>query len=194
MPKWIRKISSKLFYRLLYAGDPVWDTGITPPEVMAFLETHAPGRAIDLGCGTGTNVITLAQHGWEAKGVDFVGKAVRTARHKAQKAGVSVTFTVGDVSRSEHFSGQYDLILDIGCYHALSQAQRTRYRQNVAEHLAPGGSYMLYTFTSEDGSRFSPQDLAAFQEGLQLTHREDSFDNSGPTSSWLWFAPQSSNE
>src|SRR5881296_1344749 len=48
---------------------PPWDTGITPPEVERFVASHAPGRAIDLGCGTGTNAVYLARHGWSAVGV-----------------------------------------------------------------------------------------------------------------------------
>lgn len=47
-----------------------WDTDITPPEVMEFIETVTPGRALDLGCGTGTNAITLANHGWDVIRVD----------------------------------------------------------------------------------------------------------------------------
>ena len=51
-----------------------WDTNITPPEVVQCIENEKfpPGRALDLGCGTGTNAIYLAQHGFETVGIDFV--------------------------------------------------------------------------------------------------------------------------
>ena len=63
----------RMMYSLMYRfGAPRWDTSITPPEVVAVIEGAAAlpaGRALDLGCGTGTNVIYLAQHGWETMGV-----------------------------------------------------------------------------------------------------------------------------
>ncbi|TFG49883.1 MAG: class I SAM-dependent methyltransferase, partial [Anaerolineales bacterium] len=90
----------KLFFMLRYLlNDPPWDTGITPPEVYQFLEENSPGRALDLGCGTGTNVITLAEHGWQVTGIDYVPKAIRIARQKARRKGYQseVKFLVGDV-------------------------------------------------------------------------------------------------
>jgi Methyltransferase domain len=77
----------RVLYNLMYRfSTPRWDTNITPPEVVAVIEGDAafpPSRALDLGCGPGTNVIYLAQHGWEAIGVDFSPLAIQQARKKA---------------------------------------------------------------------------------------------------------------
>src|SRR2546426_628882 len=59
---------------------PPWDTGIVPPEVERFVASHPPGRALDLGCGTGTNVVYLADQGGTAPGGDFAGRAVGITR------------------------------------------------------------------------------------------------------------------
>lgn len=183
----IRKLSSRLFFRLFYLKTPPWDSGISPPELIAFVEKHSPGRALDLGCGTGTNLITLGQHGWQVSGIDFVPKAIRQARRKAHKAGLDVELTVGDVSNPKLYQGSYDLILDMGCYHALTAVQRAQYRKNVSGHLSSRGAYLLYGFTSEDESRISWRDIAAFEELLTLEKRVDSQDASGPGSAWFWF-------
>src|SRR5438094_9137973 len=98
---------------------PPWDTGITPPEVERFVASHAPGRAIDLGCGTGTNAVYLARHGWSAVGVDFAGRAIAKARRRARDAGVSCTFFGGDVAALEVL-GPCDLALDIGWLYSMS--------------------------------------------------------------------------
>ena len=75
---------NRLMYTLMYFRRPPWDSGQTPPELLEYLKTRTPGRAIDLGCGTGTNIITLASLGWNVTGVDFVPAAVEQARRKAK--------------------------------------------------------------------------------------------------------------
>lgn len=89
-----------LFEGLFRLGRPVWDVPIQP-ELRATIEGAAAlpaGRALDLGCGTSTNVVYLAQHGWEATGVDFSATAIRLARKSA--AGIVGTrFVEGDVTK-----------------------------------------------------------------------------------------------
>ena len=79
-------ISRLIFELWCLLGRAPWDTGISPSELMAFSESHHPGRALDLGCGTGTNLVTMAQLGWQATGVDVSGRAIFQPRHKAHTA------------------------------------------------------------------------------------------------------------
>ena len=78
------RLFRRLLYNLWYYFHPPWDTGISPPELMDFIKSHPPERALDMGCGTGTNVITLAQHGWQAMGVDFTRRAIKLGRRKVR--------------------------------------------------------------------------------------------------------------
>lgn len=115
-----------LYFSLLYFRKPPWDTQVSPPELMEFIENNPPGHALDLGCGTGTNVITLAQHGWQVIGVDYVKRAIRRAKFKASQAGVSAEFIVNDVTRLKDVEGVFDLVLDIGCFHSLEAGEKTK--------------------------------------------------------------------
>jgi len=186
----MNRFSRWLRFRLRYFGEPPWDTGISPPELLAFLESHPPGRAIDLGCGTGTNAITMAQHGWKVTAVDFVGHAIRTARRKARAAAVDVDFRLGDVTRLNDLAQPYDLVLDIGCFHAVPPKRREAYAHNVVRLLAPGGTYLLYTFpkTPEWPERgIGEADLAALSPPLQLRSRQDGTERGRRPSAWFTF-------
>ena len=66
-------------------GETPWDSGITPPEVVSFFEEQGPaqnGLALDLGCGTGTNVLWLARHGLHVIGVELAGNGLVKARYR----------------------------------------------------------------------------------------------------------------
>lgn len=181
----------RLFYELFYFRRPPWDTGISPPELMAFITSHPPARALDLGCGTGTNAITLAQHGWQVVGVDFVGRAVRAARRKAKQAGVQVEFRSGDVSRLRGVASQFDLVLDIGCLHSLTPQQKTAYIGNLARLLAPQGTFLLYAFvTLNDDAQNSglvSGDLDLLSSSLRLVQRVDGVDRGERASAWFTY-------
>ncbi|MFJ8225479.1 class I SAM-dependent methyltransferase [Streptomyces griseus] len=82
-------------------GKPPWDGGVTPPELVAVTEGPGalkPGRALELGCGTGTNAVYLARHGWQVVAVDLVDRPVRQAREKADAAGADVSVLCGDAT------------------------------------------------------------------------------------------------
>jgi len=186
----------KLFYTLFYLRRPPWDTRTSPPELLAFIAEHPPGRALDLGCGAGTNAITLAQHGWQVVGVDFVGKAIRMARQRAREAGVQVDFHVGDVTRLDGVDGPFDLVLDIGCFHGLTPDGMAAYAHNLDRLLAPGGTFLLYAFyrnasqPAKHGGGFAsgltPQDLMLFEDRLTLQDRRDGTDRQR-RSSWFTY-------
>lgn len=151
-----------MFEVMYWFGLTPWDTGITPPEVVAFVESQTPGRAIDLGCGTGTNAIYLAEHGWQAVGADFSRGAVRSARRKAQKLGLPIEFHRTDVTRLDGIQGSFDLALDIGCFHSLPVERRPAYAKRVGELVSPDGHYLLYAWLpgeDSDSSKPSQEDV-----------------------------------
>jgi len=189
---WLAKRVREGFFHLAYWRRPRWDTGITPPEVISFAADHAPGRALDLGCGTATNTIYLAQQGWEAWGVDFVGRAVHSGRQKARGAGASINLLHGDVSLPLKIPGQFDLILDIGCLHNLTQVQRKGYFDNLTRLLARGGHYLLYGFLNNPEQielpGLYPADFDWLEGWLSLENRVESTDPNGRRSTWIEFS------
>ncbi len=140
-------VSSRWKFEWRYwRGNTPWDTNITPPEVMEFIAAAPPGRALDLGCGTGTNAIALARHGWQATGVDFAPKAIRAARRKARQAGLKIDFHCADAANLAMLTGPFDYVLDIGCLFTLTDSARIGYARELARLLRPQGDYMLYAW------------------------------------------------
>ncbi|SMC22606.1 Methyltransferase domain-containing protein [Desulfacinum hydrothermale DSM 13146] len=180
-------------FRWLYRrGKTPWDTQITPPEVMEFIQRTPPGRALDLGCGTGTNAITLARHGWDVTGVDFAPEAIEAARRKAARAGVGVTFHVSDVTDLSMLKGPFDYVLDIGCLFILNDEKRRQYARNLDRLTAPGGCYMLYAWMPRPWRGgvwgISPQEVEAligdrFQKERVVVGQEK-----GHPSAWYWYS------
>ncbi len=168
-----------------------WDTQITPQEVMAFLDQAHPGRALDLGCGTGTNAITLAKHHWKVTAIDFAPKAIRTARCKAGVAGVSIDFHVGDVADLSFLKGPYDYALDIGCLFGLKPQNQQQYAQGLARLLAPGGRYMLYAWLPRQwhGSMRGmwPKEVKALLTPAFSMQDMVLGQDSGAPSAWYWY-------
>jgi SAM-dependent methyltransferase len=156
---------------------------VAPPELERFVASHPPGRALDLGCGTGTNVVYLARHGWTAVGVDFVGRAIAKARRRARSAGVSCTFLVADVTRLD-VAGSFDLALDLGCLHSIPVAGRAGYASGLARLVRSGGTYLLYAFAPGAGPAFglSPDDVrATFADAFEIVSVEE---GKGIPSAW----------
>lgn len=187
----LREALRRVRFTLMYLLRPPWDTGVSPPELLAFLSTAPAGRALDLGCGTGTNALTLARHDWDVTAVDFAANAIRRARRKAREANLVVDFTVGDVTELRGIDGPFDLILDIGCYHALLPEGREKYQANLKRLLAPGGTYLLYTFLGAEGvdrvSGITESEVARLRRWLSLDRKEVGTERGIRPSAWFWF-------
>ena len=149
-----------LFWELLYLFKKTpWDTGVTPPEIVAMIESgKVPiGRALDLGCGTGTNAIYLARQGFEVIGIDVSRRALALARRKVRAAQLAdrVRLECGDVTLLRRWvpDDSLDFAFDIGCFHNLNAEARRRYVSALTAVLKPGAVYMLYAFEPQADRR-----------------------------------------
>ena len=156
-------------------------------------DRFAPGKALDLGCGTGTNSIYLAQHGWDATGIDFVPRAIKAARRKAAAAGVSPRFMVGDVTRLTELGvgADYALLLDLGCFHSIPDSGRDAYVRGVTEVARPGAVMLLFCAVRRDKpQRIGPRGVAPgevaqrFASGWELVAEDAGRPMLGCFSAW----------
>jgi SAM-dependent methyltransferase len=174
-----------------------WDTNQPPPEVVEFItdsRTKA-GRALDLGCGTGTNVLYLATHGWEAIGVDYIAQAIQQAKIKAAEESLPATFYQGDVTRLDALplTAHFDFLLDIGCMHSLTAEGQASYAIHLAGLAKEGACYMLYAAFptgSHTGGQMgiSPEQVATLFAPYFRIERQDIGEDTGGrwARGWYW--------
>jgi SAM-dependent methyltransferase len=181
----------RFWYSILYWFRPPWDTGIPAPELVRALAALPAGRAIDLGCGTGTNVLYLTEHGWQATGVDFVGRAIAAAKRKLGSR--PATLLTADVTNLAALAlpGPYDLALDMGCFHSLPAERQASYAHGLAHWMKQGGLFLLYAWQPGfpgDTRGISREDVAAcFDPEFNLFQYEQ---GTGHPSAWYYFKRQ----
>lgn len=181
------------------SGTIPWDDALPPPELMTLVEELKAGRALDLGCGYGRSSIYLALNGWDVDGVDFVPQAVQIAGERAVEAGVAnrTRFHAAAVDNLGFLSGPYDLVLDIGCMHSLSETELVVYRDELLRLLRHGGIFLLFahlrdtTGGNEDDIRWIDDDtlLALFSNGFTLERADYGSTQVGDNPPWrsAWF-------
>lgn len=123
-----------------------WDTGHPSTELQATLTRHAvaPCRVLELGCGTGTNSVWLAQQGFEVTAVDVAPLAVEQAQTRARVAGAEIKFVVADILQLPDIGGPFEFFFDRGCYHHAGREGRApNYAAAVAGQLLPGARGLI---------------------------------------------------
>jgi methyl halide transferase len=120
-------------------GNLPWDSGQPSTELQRVSKAHSiqPCRALDIGCGTGTNSVWLAQQGFEVTGIDIAPLAVEQANARARAANVSAHFLVADIVHLPDLGGPFAFFFDRGCYHAVRREAPQAYAPAIARQLAP---------------------------------------------------------
>lgn len=139
-------------YRLMYAlGLTPWERRSLAGQWEPLLEGPGalePGRALDVGCGSGRDAVHLAAHGWRVTAVDFADKALARARERAAEDGVEVQWVRGDVGELGRLGLEpgYTLLYDFGCIHGLPDSARQGAAAGLTELAAPGAMLLLLAF------------------------------------------------
>lgn len=136
-----------------------------------------PGRALDLGCGDGTNTLMLARHGWSATGIDISESAIDNARAAAEEAGVEARFIHADMLEWEP-DQEYNLV--IATYSLPGGADSHKAMRTGIRALRPGGILIAVDWDHSMAERWgletddlpSPSDLAAMVPGLTIEAAE----------------------
>lgn len=126
-------------------GNLPWDTGRPSSELQRVLSENGvqPCRVLEIGCGTGTNSVWLAQQGFQVTGIDLSPLAVEQAEERARAAAVNAHFLSADVLHFPELGESFEFFFDRGCYHAVRREAPEQYAPAVARQLAAGGRGLI---------------------------------------------------
>jgi SAM-dependent methyltransferase len=136
-------------------GELPWDTDAPDLHLVDFVRagTIVPGRALEIGSGTGTNALWLAAQGFDVLGIDVSERAVEMAAAKTGPDTPRVTFAMHDVLE-DTLAGPFDFVFDRGCFHVFDEPeQRARFAQRVADLLRPEGVWLSLVGSTEGPAR-----------------------------------------
>jgi SAM-dependent methyltransferase len=160
----------RIFYRL---GFTPWDGHPLAQSLRTLVEGSdalPPGKALELGCGTGDCSIYLAELGWQVTAVVYVKQALDKARAKAKAAGAVINFAGADVTHlsSAGLGDNFGLIVDNGCLHNMSDGDRDSYVREVSAVAAPGARLLVVAFLP--GGRFGVRGVEPAEMEQRFTH------------------------
>jgi ubiquinone/menaquinone biosynthesis C-methylase UbiE len=172
------------------AFDDEADHGLRDPQVraawqalLAPLIPAQPVRIVDLGCGTGSLAVLLAEHGSRVSGIDISGNMIRLARAKARAAGVAVDFVRGDAADPPFAEASFDLVLARHVLWAFENPDAVL--QRWVDLLAPDGRLILIEGQWSTGAGLSASECRS----LVLRHRAEADLQHLSENTQLWGKP-----
>jgi SAM-dependent methyltransferase len=137
-------------------GELPWDTGEPEPLLVEFvtLGRVRPTRTLEIGAGTGTNALWLAERGFEVLGIDVAARAVEHATAKLNGRALRCRFAAQDFLATALPHGPFQFVFDRGCFHVFDEPEeRAHFAARVAAILAPGGLWLSLIGSTEGPPR-----------------------------------------
>jgi 2-polyprenyl-3-methyl-5-hydroxy-6-metoxy-1,4-benzoquinol methylase len=173
-----------------------WDTGSPASCLMQLLSPWPKykGKVLEVGCGTGTNSVWMAEQGFQVTGMDIAAGAVALSQQRAADKGVACTFIEADFFTYPIEEGQFSLLFDRGCFHGMDEEHRSLFTRRAAACLEPGGLWFSLIgnsdqITQEQGPpRLSAVQICASVEPAFEILRLESFllDSKRPVPPRFW--------
>jgi SAM-dependent methyltransferase len=130
------------------ASAPQFDPAVVDPVVDFLARLADGGRALELGVGTGRIALPLAARGVPVHGIELSRAMARRLLEKP--GGDQIDVTIGDFATAEA-PGTYALVYLVfnTIMNLTTQDAQVACFRNVAEHLEPGGCFVIEVMVPE---------------------------------------------
>jgi methyl halide transferase len=138
------------------SGELPWDTGQPEPLLVEFVTAGGvrPARTLEIGAGTGTNAIWLAERAFDVLGIDVSPLAADRAHAKLEGRSLGCRFATLDFLAVPPPDGPFQFVFDRGCFHVFDEpGERQRFAAQVAAALAPAGVWLSLIGSTEGPPR-----------------------------------------
>ena len=134
--------------RIAGVYDEFYRPANVPERADVLAELAAGGRALELGIGTGTFSLPLAERGVDVHGIEISDAMVDQIRAKEREK--SLQITIGDFADVE-VEGTFSLIFVISStfFMLTDQEDQIRCFENVAAHLDESGVFLVHAFVPD---------------------------------------------
>lgn len=131
------------------SGSPeMFETAAVDPVVSFLAELAGDGRALELGIGTGRIALPLSRRGVPVQGIDLSPAMV--ARLRAKAGSESIGVTIGDFATTKvAMTFRIAYIVFNTIMNLTTQEAQVDCFGNVAEHLEPGGRFVVETMVPD---------------------------------------------
>jgi len=110
--------------------------------IESLLKKHKATTVLDLTCGTGSQVFSLAKRGYQCIGADFSPDLLKMARKNAKKEKIAVKFIDGDMRTLKVGAFDAAITIDNAVGH-LTKAGFEKAMRNIHSNLKEGGIYIF---------------------------------------------------
>lgn len=141
------------------------------PALLAEAADFEPGRALDIGCGVGSDAIWLAARGWDVTAIDVSQVALDRAAARAEQAGVRVAWQQCRLEDAVVPPGGFDLVT--AHYPALLHSSGGDAERALLASVAVGGTLLVVHHADVDveiakAHGFDPADYLGHEDVAAL--------------------------
>ena len=146
--------------------DELHDPGTTEASVALIAELASGDRLLEFAIGTGRMALPLLKRGFQISGIE--GSAEMAAKLHEKPGGEDICIEIGDMATTKT-EGEFDFSFLVfnTLFNLTSQSAQIQLFKNAAEHLTPGGRFLIETFVPDMDRFDDTNSVRALNVGFQ---------------------------